>query len=252
MNASRVLAGGLLAAAAGIAGAQRTDTTVRTVRGIDAQRGQFVEFVVKTVPLHHLTSADAVKLLQPYVQTPGGGVYPAPANIRAVTIREVPRIFSEMTTVLNEYDREAASITLNFQIISADHSTTRDASAAGLDSLLRGVLKYSGYHLLGTTMAPAAEGAHITQTLNAGEPLSLAVDVSDIRVEGNDASVHLNVQLSRSLYQTGPNRVVVNPVLLSTGVTVPIGQTVVLGTSATDNGQRALILTVRPQISARR
>lgn len=38
--------------------------------------------------------------------------------------------------------------------------------------------------------------------------------------------------------------------LLSTGVTVPIGQTVVLGTSATDGSQRALILTVRPQLPA--
>jgi len=250
MNASRILVSAMLAAGATAAGAQQRsrDSTAR-LTGQPAG-----EFVVKTVPLHHLTSADAVKLLQPYVQTIGGGVFAAPANIRAVTIREVPRIFSEMTSVLNEYDREYASITLNFQLISADHSTTRDASAAGLDSLLRGVLRYSGYHLLGTTVAPAAEGAHITQTLNGGEPLSLAVDVSDIRVEGNDASVHLNVNLSRATpsYATAPNRVMLNPTLLSTGVTVPIGQTVVLGTSATENGQRALILTVRPQIAARR
>lgn len=250
MNASRILVSAMLAAGASAASAQQRsrDSTVRTT-------GQSAgEFVVKTVPLHHLTSADAVKLLQPYVQTPGAGVFAAPANIRAVTIREVARIFSEMTSVLNEYDREYASITLNFQLISADHSATRDASAAGLDSLLRGVLKYSGYHLLGTTMAPAADGARITQTLNAGEPLSLAVDVSDIRVEGNDASVHLNVSLSRAMpsYATGPNRVLLNPTLLSTGVTVPIGQTVVLGTSATESGQRALILTVRPQIAAKR
>lgn len=251
MNASQMLMSALLVASASAANAQQRvrDSTARFT-------GQTTgEFVVKTVPLHHLTSADAVKLLQPYVQTIGGGVFPAPANIRAVTIREVPRIFTEMTSVLSEYDREAASITLNFQIISADHSATRDAGAAGLDSLLRGVLKYSGYHLLGTTVAPAAEGSHVTQTLNAGEPLSLAVDVSDIRVEGNDASVHLNVNLSRAKpsYVGASNRVtMLNPTLLSTGVTVPIGQTVVLGTSASENGQRALILTVRPQIAAKR
>jgi hypothetical protein len=251
MNASRILVGAALVAGAGAAEAQQRSRD-STTRFTGQPSG---EFVVKTVPLHHLTSADAVKLLKPNVQTVGAGVFAAPANIRAVTIREVPRIFSEMTSVLNEYDREAATITLNFQIISADHSMTRDASAAGLDSLLRGVLRYSGYHLLGTTVAPAAEGSHITQTLNAGEPLSLAVDVSDIRVEGNDASVHLNVNLSREIpsYATASNRVtMLNPTLLSTGVTVPIGQTVVLGTSAAQNGQRALILTVRPQIAAKR
>jgi len=38
--------------------------------------------------------------------------------------------------------------------------------------------------------------------------------------------------------------------VLSTGVTVPVGQTVVLGTSGIDSGQRALILTVRPQLAS--
>ena len=46
-------------------------------------------FIVKTVSLHHLTSMEAVRLLSPYVQNPGGGVYEVSSNIRAVTIREV-------------------------------------------------------------------------------------------------------------------------------------------------------------------
>jgi hypothetical protein len=59
-------------------------------------------FLVKTVPLHHLRSQDAVKLLSPYVQTQGGGVYEASASssIRAVTIREIQTVFNEMMAVL--------------------------------------------------------------------------------------------------------------------------------------------------------
>ena len=204
------------------------------------------EFIVKTVPLHHLSSIEAVKLLSPYAQTAGGGVFEVSPNVRAVTIREVPKIFAEMMTVLGQYDRDPASVTLNFQLIAAENSNTRDPGVAGLDSLLRGVLKYTGYRLLTTSVASASEGGIVTQTLSAdGETFSLEVHVTDMRVDGNDASVHLSVHLMRNGV---PSKAQPASQVLSTGVTVPVGQTVVLGTSATDVGQRALILTVRPQL----
>jgi hypothetical protein len=37
--------------------------------------------------------------------------------------------------------------------------------------------------------------------------------------------------------------------LLATSLTVPLGQTVVLGTAAGDKGVQALILTVRPEMA---
>ena len=205
------------------------------------------EVVVKTVPLHHLTGAEAVKLLMPYVQTPGGGVYDISGQIRAVTIRETPKVYGEMMAVLNQYDRDPASVTLNFQLIAAENTNARDPGVAGLDSLLRGVLKYSGYRLLTTSVATASENGYVTQTLSAdGDAFSLAVNVSDLRVEGNEASVHLTVALTKNGL---PSKGQAPASVLSTGVTVPVGQTVVLGTSATEGGQRALILTVRPQLA---
>jgi hypothetical protein len=204
------------------------------------------DFIVKTVPLHHLTSMEAVKLLLPYSATAGGGVFEVSPNVRAVTIREVPKIFAEMMMVLGQYDRDPATVTLNFQLIAAENSNTRDPGVAGLDSLLRGVLKYTGYRLLTTSVASASEGGNVTQTLSAdGESFTLEVSVTDMRVDGNDASVHLSVHLFRNGV---PSKGQLGNQVLSTGVTVPVGQTVVLGTSATDIGQRALILTVRPQL----
>jgi len=205
------------------------------------------EFVVKTVPLHHLTSNEAVKLLIPYVATAGGGVFEVSPNVRAVTIRELPKIFAEMMMVLGQYDRDPATVTLNFQLIAAENSNTRDPGVAGLDSLLRGVLKFSGYRLLTTSVATASENGFVSQTLSAdGEPFTLTVDVTDLRVDGSDASVHVNVRLLRNAIPSKGQGTV--PVL-STGVTVPVGQTVVLGTSTTEVGGRALILTVRPQLT---
>ena len=213
-------------------------------------------FTVKTVTLHHLVSVSAVKLLAPYVQTPGGGVYEVP-NVNAVTIRETPRIYDEMMAVLARYDRDPATVVLNFQLVSAEQTATRDPAVAGIDSLLRGVLKYSGYRLLGSAVATTGENHIVTQTIAGdSETLSLEVEVRDVRTEGNDATVNLHVSLIRPAVPAASTANASvggrGPVdLLSTGVTVPIGQTVLLGTSASENGQKALILTVRPQLAKR-
>ena len=254
MNVIRVFGAAALAVAAVNVAAQQSSTrppldTSRKASGGAVQQG---ELVVKTVTLHHLTSADAVKLLSPYSVTAGGGVYGVP-NVSAVTIRETPRIYTEMMGVLEKYDREPASVVLNFQLVAAEPTNTRDPAVAGIDSLLRNVLKFSGYRLLGTAVATTGENHVVTQTISGdSETLSLSVAVNDVRVEGNDASVNLRVSLERPAVPAttaGYGRPRTD--LLSTGVTVPMGQTVLLGTSASENGQRALILTVRPQLAKR-
>ena len=63
--------------------------------------------------LHHLSSAEAVKLLSPYSQTPGGGVYEV-SRVHAITIRETPKIYADMMAVLTQFDRERANVTLNW------------------------------------------------------------------------------------------------------------------------------------------
>ena len=237
----------LLANVAGYSSAQQQSVATRPpVKGEQP-------FIVKTVSLHHLTSMEAVKLLSPYVQNPGGGVYEVSPNIRAVTIREVQGVFNEMQAVLDRYDRDPATIVLNFQLIAAENTNTRDPAVASLDTLLRSVLKFTGYRLLTTSVAAASEGQGVTQTLSAdGDPLTLNVIIRELRTEGSDASVQLYVQLQRqSIPASSQNNGVGRPMseLFSTGVRVPIGQTVVLGTSAVEGGQRAMILTVRPQLS---
>jgi hypothetical protein len=253
MRFARLVIATLLALASTHAAAQQQSDTSRKAPGSALRQG---DFVVKTVTLHHLTSGEAMKLLSPYSVSPGGGVFEVP-NVRAVTIREVPRIYSDMINVLEKYDREPASVVLNFQLVAAEATNTRDPAVAGIDSLLRNVLKFSGYRLLGTAVATTGENHEVTQTIAGdNETLSLSVGLRDVRVEGNDASVMLYVSLVRPAVPAQSNgtasvggRSSVN--LLTTGVTVPIGQTVLLGTSASENGQRALILTVRPQLAKR-
>ncbi len=218
---------------------------------------QRTDFVVKTVPLRHLSSSEAMKLLSPYVQSVGAGVYDVSPNIRAVTIRETSKIYADMIAVLEQYDRDPATVTLNFQLVAGENTATRDPAVAGLDSLLRGVLRFTGYRLLSSSVATASELGNVSQVMSAdADSYWLNVMVSDVRVDGSNASVHLNVELSRRALggrmTTSGQTVPVGTQVLSTGVTVPVGQTVVLGTTAMERSQKALILTVRPQIAAKR
>ncbi|HEV8446743.1 MAG TPA: hypothetical protein VGQ44_07980 [Gemmatimonadaceae bacterium] len=254
MRFARLSVVALLALASTQASAQQQSDTSRKAPGSAVRQN---DFIVKTVALRHLTSAEAVKLLSPYSTSPGGGVFDVP-NVRAVTIRESQRIYNDMMNVLEKYDREPASVVLNFQLVAAEPTNTRDPAVAGIDSLLRNVLKFNGYRLLGTALATTGENHMVTQTIAGdNEMLSLTVEAREVRVEGNDASVNLYVSLVRPAVPAQSNGTVsvggrAAVTLLTTGVTVPIGQTVLLGTSAIDNGKSSgLILTVRPQLARR-
>lgn len=203
---------------------------------------------VKTLPLHHLSNSDAVLLLTPYV-TGNGTVYPLGSSIHAVTVRGNAAAIADAERVLAQYDRSPTTVSLSFQLIGADNTTRRDASLAGIDSVLRGVLRFTGYHLLTVAMVNISEGANASQILTAdGQDYRLSYEVTDISGTSADATVHVQVSLARTGVISNGR---VPAILLSTGVTIPIGHTVVLGSSAdgaSSSGEtRALILTVRPQ-----
>jgi hypothetical protein len=234
-------------------------------------------YTVKTIPLRHLGNTDAVMLLTPYI-TGRGGVYAAGQSIHAVTVRGSSATIAEMERLLAQYDRSPVTVSLNFQLIAADYTNNRDPALAGLDSVLRSVLKFSGYHLMRVAVVNVSEGSSASQTLSAdGNDYRLSYDVTNVTGTGADATIHIQVDLQRIGVSTNAGVRTVDPQLLATGVTIPIGHTVVLGstteaaTAAVPNGSgtvgagqrvpfrpspmraagsdRALILTVRPQVA---
>lgn len=208
--------------------------------------------VTVTVPLKHLSAKDAVQLLQPFVtspvyaNSPGGGVFPVPGGT-AITIREKVSNYGRMLQVLREYDRSAAMVAFTFQLIIADNSGKRDSDIASLDTVLRSVLKYTGYRLVGVGVLRSGESSYASETITADDQKFLLVmSVADIRTSGTEASVKLSISLRRDKAMISNDRAMYDE-LLNTGVTVPIGQTVVLGSASLD-AKRAIILTVRPQL----
>lgn len=200
-------------------------------------------FVVKTIPLRHLTSAEAVKLLSPYSTTPGGGVYDVP-GVRAVTIRETAAVWLQITPVLERYDREPESVSVGFIIIRADTSGRTDPSLAGLDLTLRSVLRFTGYQAVSRPAVQVLEGEMSMQSFVVGQqPLRVVCTVERVNSDANPATAQLRVSLSRSDTSTARRATPPDLNIVSTSLTIPEGHTVVVGSGS--DGASSLILAVQ-------
>lgn len=219
------------------------------------------DLAVKTFKLQNLRPDDAAKLLGPYVNSPGGGVFEA-GSIGAITVRETPSVMALIDSVLRVHDRPRAVVTLRFQLIAALDSTQRDPAIAAIETELRKLFRFSGYELIGEGTATTEELNEFTMTLSAksatlakGSPDDPAFDEPYVikgwveRVEGTGAD--RTVRLNLSLQDARRARDATD--LLRTGLTMPMGQGVILGSATPPNrlGSRvALILVVQPELAA--
>jgi hypothetical protein len=155
-----------------------------------------------------------------------------------------------------------------FELIEADTSprmvsASNQRVSTDLDSTLRSVLRFPSYRLIGQGVATVGEFAALSQLLAQADPAAnytLIGEVGTIRLQATspktaagqiDTSAVGTVSLKMSLYRVvgGPkNGVYPNESLMSTGLDLPLGQTVVLGTAAGRNSGKALILTVKPEL----
>ncbi|HEY4658968.1 MAG TPA: hypothetical protein VIH11_05625 [Gemmatimonadaceae bacterium] len=214
---------------------------------------------VRTFPLQNLSPKDAANLISPYVMfVPGMGVYEAGGALRAITVRATMDILLRVDSILRANDRARATLSLRFQLIAASDSAVRDPAIGPVDAELRNLFRFAGYRLLsqGTTMAN--EGEHFTLTMAGvnGEILKLSGHVVSAQPSGGKGSAQLVISLERtvesaeSVTRAGV-RVAVLRTLLSTGLTVPLGQTVVLGSAAYGAPIPAIILAVRPDVAGK-
>jgi hypothetical protein len=202
----------------------------------------------RTILLSNLRAADAARLISPYVRAPGGGVFEA-GNLQAITIVESPQVIARVDSLIRENDRAPAVLVFRFQLIAANDTPGRDPAIESLDSTLRGLFRYKGYHLLGEGTTSAGETEMFSMTIAGGEErFALAGEVLAVRA-GPGGGARMRVRLARAnpgMYEGKPMQ---SETLLSTGLTVPIGQTVVLGSAAPGGANQALILAVRPEVS---
>lgn len=212
------------------------------------------EVIERTFKLVHLGPKDAAQLIAPYVHPVyGAGVFEA-GNIRAITVRETPQMLTRIEALLKEHDRAQATIVLRFQLIAAESIQTRDPAIAAVESQLRGLFRFPGYRLLSEATAMAGMYEEFKLLIPAGdERLELKGHVGSVNAGEGDPSVHIRVSLERPVPVVDPAKgTVMAGGLLGTGLTIPLGQTVVMGSTTPGGRIMALILVVRPEIAAPR
>jgi hypothetical protein len=214
------------------------------------------DLAVKTFQLRNLRPGDAAKLLGPYINAPGGGVFDA-GSLGAITVRETSSVLALVDSLLRVHDRARASVTMRFQLIAALDSARRDPAIEGIDAELRKLFKFPGYELIGEGTTLTEEMSDFTMTLSTkarGSGNDRVVEAFQIRgwiegVEGSGDATTLRVTISLQDALRGKDATD----LLRTGLTMPVGQSVILGSARptmTFGSRAAMILVVQPTVSA--
>ena len=150
--------------------------------------------------------------------------------------------------------RPSDTLNVGLVLIRADNSGRSDPSLGGLDSTLRGVLRFTGYRGVGAGGSIAFPGKTFDLTFIApdnkqptdpdhiafSKRLRVFCTVEQVNNDTSPATAQLRVTLSR--VDSATNRPV-GPDILSAGLTVPEDHVVVIG--AGTYGETALALTVR-------
>jgi hypothetical protein len=133
----------------------------------------------------------------------------------------------------------AQSPVLRFQIVEADGFTETDPAIADVRDALRELFRFRGYRLAAETVIRVNGGSFSQDVATTSGPTSrlTAEHVALIRGDGPQAG---NVSINNLGLWIGEDQRV-----LQTSLTVPVGQTVVVGSARPSNSGPTLILVVR-------
>jgi hypothetical protein len=193
----------------------------------------------RTFELQYMNPGEALEMVRPYVYVDREGAPGVVTHFEAgITVRETEENLDRIGAVLEQYDLPKPGVRLNFQIVEADGFTGRDARIADVQTALEELFRFEGYRLVTEAHMAAIEGTGASQMVGDDERrFQLEAQIRQVRGRGDKATVTIEVMLV-SVY---------GDVRINTSLSVPVGETVVLG-SSNPSGSPAIILTVRPEL----
>jgi hypothetical protein len=136
----------------------------------------------------------------------------------------------------------AQSVTLRFQIIEADGFTETDSAIADVREALRELFRFRGYRLATETLIRVDDG-HFSQNFPTAGEVQYSITAKHVML-ANDSAGAKNVNIRDLGLWAGSD-----DQILTTSLTVPVGQTVVVGaTRMRKTDAPVLILVVRPDL----
>jgi hypothetical protein len=191
----------------------------------------------RTFDLAYLDPDEAAQMVRPYVyedRGPAGGMIETFTS--GLTVRERPEALDRIAEVLAQYDVQKPAVRLHFQLIEADGFEDEDDRIADIRQALEDLFRFEGYRLVDEARLALVERARASQEGAATtRTFSLVSFLSDVDEAGS--AVTVSVTLSAGVMGD----------VIATTLTVPVGETVVLGSSRRAS-EPTLILTVRPEL----
>jgi hypothetical protein len=191
---------------------------------------------VHSLPLKYLTGPEGADFLSTQL---GADVVEGWSET-TVFLRGSEKQRDEAAVLLATVDLPIPQAALKFQIIEANGFSQRDTSIARVESVLRGLFRFNGYRLVAEAFIQTKEESAGSQMIvgENGEHYGLNVEVHKISRRAGKASA----EVTTSLWVGIPGLTA-----LSNTVNMPAGQTIVLGSTRTDQKKGALILVVTPE-----
>lgn len=194
----------------------------------------------RTFQLTNLEADEAYHLLEPYIYQDREGVPGMmSATDDAITVRELPENLRRIEAVLAEFDRPLDGVRLNFMLIEADGFTGSDPAIADIEEELRKLFSFQGYRLAARAALQTVEDGFVSQVLG-DRGYEVAGRIHRLDVDESGGSLTMEVELSN---------------LFTTTVSIPLGETVVLGSGQIPDYLRqdgsavqAAILVVTPEL----
>jgi len=193
----------------------------------------------RTFEIQHIDPGEAMAMIRPYVYEERAA---SPGQVTAfrggITVRETPENLDRIARVVSEYDRPKPGVRLHFQVIEADGFESTDPRIEDVRAALDELFRFGGYRLVTETQIAAMEGTGSSQSFSEGDlNFQLRAEVLEVRGSEAHGSVRVAVTLMANDGSAG---------YVETALAVPVGQTVVLGSSKPRNAP-TMILTVRPE-----
>jgi type II secretory pathway component GspD/PulD (secretin) len=193
---------------------------------------------IRTIPLTYLSSEDALKLVTPYLSEEIA-VSASQAGSPAIALRGPDARVNQLADLIGRFDRPVPNVQLRFQVIEANGFTSSDTAIADVEAVLRDLFRFRGYRLVAESLVRSEAPGNAMQRLvgEDGTPFEIRAQLTRLLQQDTARAVTLEVQLDA--YGTA---------VLGTTLTVPSGQTVVVGTARSGREGNTLILVVRPRI----
>lgn len=195
------------------------------------------ELETRTFEVRHLGQNEVAGLVDPYIYGTREGAPGASSFTRgALTVRELPENLDRIAEVLERFDRPPPTVRLHFQVIEADGFTGSDPEIAEIEEELRKLFNFQGYRLAARTVLQTLEGGEVGQSVG-GLGYMIQGFVREVRRQDDGGRLTMEIGIDN---------------LFTTTVSVPLGETVVLGSGQLPGGfegdVRAAILVVRPEL----